>query len=138
MENKQYLLDTNILIDFMDDVPAVVERVLQIGTRQCCLSVISLHELYFGAYLAGERNKKFYDREINKINKLLEFFTVLSLETTGEAYGRIKYALRKKGKPVDEFDMVIASHALSEGLTIVTDNIKHFENMPDVKVENWA
>ena len=138
MENKQYLLDTNILIDFMDDVPAVVERVLQIGTRQCCLSVISLHELYFGAYLAGERNKKFYDREINKINKLLEFFTVLSLETTGEAYGRIKYALRKKGKPVDEFDMVIASHALSEGLTIVTDNIKHIENMPDVKVENWA
>ena len=49
----------------------------------------------------------------------------------------IEYALKKKGKPVDEFDMVIAGHALSEGLTVVTDNIKHFENMPDVKVENW-
>ena len=138
MKNKQYLLDTNILIDFMDDVPAVVEHVLQVGTRQCCMSVISLHELYFGAYLAGEKNRNFYDKEINKINKLLEFFPVLSLETTGEAYGRIKYALRKKGKPVDEFDMVIAGHALSEGLTTVTDNIKHFENMPDVKVEIWA
>lgn len=137
MKNKQYLLDTNILIDFMEDVPAVVEHVLQVGTKQCCMSVISLHELYFGAYLAGEKNKIFYDKEISKINKLLEYFTVLSLETTGGAYGRIKYALRKKGKPVDEFDMVIAGHAISEGLIIVTDNIKHFENMPDVKVENW-
>lgn len=69
---------------------------------------------------------------------LLEHFTVLSLETRGDTYARIKYALRKKGKPVDEFDMLIAGHALSEGLTIVTDNIKHFENMPDVKVENWV
>ena len=40
MKNKQYLLDTNILIDFMDDVPAVVEHVLQVGTQQCCMSVI--------------------------------------------------------------------------------------------------
>ena len=40
--------------------------------------------------------------------------------------------------PVDEFDMVIASHAVSEGLTVVTDNVKHFENMPDVKVVNWT
>ncbi len=61
----------------------------------------------------------------------------MSLDTRGEIYGRIKYALRKKGKPVDEFDMVIASHAVSEGLTVVTDNLKHFENMPDVRVVNW-
>lgn len=76
-------------------------------------------------------------RELDRINTLLEFFTVLDLETKGDEYARIKYALRKKGKPVDEFDMVIAGHALSEGLTVVTDNTKHFEDMPDVKVENW-
>ena len=137
MNNKKYLLDTNILIDFMEGVPAVVEHVLQVGTQQCCMSVISLHELYFGAHLAREKKEEYYDREIKKINKLLEYFTVLTLETKGEHYGRIKYALRKKGKPVDEFDMVIAGHAISEGLTVVTDNLKHFENMPDVKIENW-
>ena len=137
MKNKQYLLDTNILIDFMEGVPAVVEHVLQVGTQQCCMSVISLHELYFGAHLAREKKEEYYDREIRKINKLLEYFTVLSLEDKGEYYGRIKYALRKKGKPVDEFDIVIAGHASSEGLTVVTDNLKHFENMPDVKIENW-
>ena len=137
MKNKQYLLDTNILIDFMDGAPAVVSHVLQVGTQRCCMSVISLHELYFGAYLAKERKAEYYDREIMKINILLEHFTVLPLDATGAAYGRIKYALRKKGKPVDEFDMVIAGQAVSEGLTVVTDNLRHFENMPDVKVENW-
>lgn len=135
--NKKYLLDTNILIDFLDEVPSVVKHVLQVGTRRCCLSVISLHELYYGAYLAKEKKEEYYDKEIRKIKKLVEHFTVLSLETKGEHYGKIKYALRKKGKPVDEFDMVIASQALNEGLTVVTDNLKHFENMPGVNVVNW-
>ena len=137
MKNKQYLLDTNILIDFIKEVPSVVEHILQVGTHRCCMSVISLHELYFGAYLAGEKKAEFYAREIERINTLLDYFTVLNLATRGEEYARIKYALRKKGKPVDEFDMVIAGHAINAGLTIVTDNTKHFENMPDVRVENW-
>ena len=137
MSNKRYLLDTNILIGFMREVPSVVEHILRVGTYQCCISVISLHELYVGAYLAGEKKAEYYAREIERINMLLEYFTVLSLETRGQEYARIKYALRKKGKPVDEFDIMIAGHALSEGLTLVTDNVKHFESMPDVTVENW-
>lgn len=137
IKTKQYLLDTNILIDFLNEVPSVVEHILHVGTRQCCISVISLHELYYGAYLAGEKKAEYFMREVEKINTLLEYFTVLDLKTKGEEYAHIKHALKKKGNPVDEFDMVIAGHALSEGLTVVTDNIKHFENMPDVKVENW-
>ena len=137
MNNKHYLLDTNILIDFLQEVPSVVEHVLHAGTQQCCMSVISLHELYYGAYLAGEKKAEYFTREIEKINTLLEYFTVLEVKTKGEEYARIKYALKKKGKPVDEFDMVIAGQAISEGLIVVTDNLKHFEYMPDVKVENW-
>lgn len=137
MKTKQYLLDTNILIDFLNEAPSVVKHILHVGTQQCCISVISLHELYYGAHLAGEKNAENYQRELEKINTLLEYFTVLDLKTRGEEYARIKYALKKMGKPVDEFDMVIAAHAISEGLTVVTDNIKHFEHMPDVMVENW-
>ena len=95
MKNKQYLLDTNILIEIMDNNPSV-------------------------------------------IRKLVEKIIVLDL--SGDAakyYGNIKYALEMKGKRVDEFDMIIAGHALCEGLTVVTDNIRHFENVPDIKVENW-
>ena len=137
MTNKQYLLDTNILIDFVKEVPSVVEEILQVGTHQCCMSVISLHELYYGAQLARENKDEYYFQELEKINTLLEYFTVLNLNTHGEEYAFIKYALRKKGKPVDEFDMLIAAQAVAEGLTIVTDNLKHFQNMPNVKVENW-
>ena len=137
MTNKRYLLDTNILIDFVKEVPSVVEKIILVGTRQCCISVISLHELYYGAQLARENKEEFYFQELEKINTLLEYFTVLNLNTHGEEYAHIKYALRKKGKPVDEFDMLIAAHAIAEGLIIVTDNLKHFQDMPDVKVENW-
>ena len=93
----------------MDGVQEVVGHVLHVGTKQCCISVISLHELFYGAHLAKERKEEYFEKE-----------------------------LKKKGKPIDEFDMVIASHAVNEGLTVVTDNIKHFENMPDVKVVNWT
>lgn len=137
MTNKKYLLDTNILIDFLNEVPSVVEKIILVGTRQCCISVISLHELYYGAQLAREKKEEYYYKELEKINTLLEYFKVLTLKTNGEEYAHIKYSLRKKGKPVDEFDMLIAAHAVSEGLTVVTDNLKHFQNMPDVKVENW-
>ncbi len=133
----KYLLDTNILIDFLNEVPSVVEHVLLTGTHRCYISVISLHELYYGAYLARERKKEYFTRELKKINTLLDYFTVLHLNSRGEEYAHIKYALRKIGKPVDEFDMLIAGQALSEGLIVVTDNLKHFENMPNVKVENW-
>lgn len=88
--NKKYLLDTNILIDFMSGIPVVTENVLKAGTLQYCMSVISLHELYYGAYLAKEKKEEYYENEVKKINKLLEFFTVLPLETHGEIYGHIK------------------------------------------------
>lgn len=137
MGNVKYLLDTNILIDFMGGAPSVVEHVLKAGIRQCCISVISLHELYFGAYLAREKKEAYYENEIKKINKLTERFAVLPVRDSSERYGYVKYLLQKKGKPVDDFDLVIAAQAYSAGLTVVTDNIKHFENIPGLKVENW-
>ena len=137
MTNKQYLLDTNLLIDFVKEVPSVVEKILQVGTHRCCMSVLSLHELYYGAQLAREKKEEYYLQEQERISTLIEYFTVLHLDTYGEEYAHIKHALRKKGKPVDEFDMLIAAQAVAEGLTVVTDNLKHFQNMPDVEVENW-
>ena len=137
MTSKQYLLDTNVLIEFMEGTPSIVKHVLEVGASKCCISVVSLHELYYGAYLAKERKKEYYDKEIRKISKLLENFTVLDLSARGEEYGLIKYRLKSKGKMIDEFDMLIAGHALFEELTIVTDNTDHFERIEGLKIENW-
>ena len=134
-ENRRYLLDTNVLIEIIHGNRTVINHVLAVGTKACAVSVISVHELYFGAYHAP--TEKYFFQEMDRIKLLLSRFEILPLPDTPDDYGRIKTTLRNHGQIVDEFDMVIAAHALAEGLTVVTDNIKHFENMPDVKVENW-
>lgn len=138
MESKQYLLDTNILIEFMNGNPFVVEHVLNAGIDNCCMSVVSLHELYFGAYYAKTKKEEYFEREMKRINKLLERFVVLPLPEKADSYGKIKMMLRSSGKLADEFDMIIGGRALTAGLTVVTDNVKHFEPMPEVQVENWV
>lgn len=137
MTSKQYLLDTNVLIEFLDGTPSVIQHVLEVGASKCCMSVISLHELYYGAYLAKERSQQYYEKEIKKINKLLENFAVVDLSAKGEEYGLVKYVLKRKGRMIDEFDLLIAGHALYEGLTVVTDNIDHFGRIEGLKIENW-
>lgn len=138
MKPKKYLLDTNVLIELMAGNPTITRKAIDTGLENCCMSAISLHELYFGAFNATRRSEKHYIREVVRIKKLTEKISVLDLPgDAAEHYGRIKFALARIGKPVDEFDIVIAGHALCEGLTVVTDNIKHFENMPDVEAENW-
>ena len=137
MKNKQYLLDTNILIEFMCGTPSVVNKIIQIGFDKCCTSVLSMHELYYGAYNAKKRSDKCFRQEMDRIERLLTKLTVLSLETKRDVYGNIKYSLERKGQIIDEFDMMIVGHAISEGLTVVTNNLKHFDRIPDLKVENW-
>ena len=117
--------------------PTVVERVLHVGIDHCCISVVSLHELYFGAYYAKTKRQEYFEKEMKLINKLLERFFVLPLPAKADGYAQIKMTLRSAGKLADEFDMIIGGQALTAGLTVVTDNVKHFDPMPEVKVVNW-
>jgi len=72
-----------------------------------------------------------------RIGMLRRRFTVLPLPEEADGYGQIKVSLQKQGKLIDEFDMLIGGHALSEGLIVVTDNVKHFERIPGIMVEDW-
>ena len=137
MKSEQYLLDTNILIYILNDNPVVMENLRRVGTRQCCMSVISLHELYYGAQLAGENKKEYFTKEMNKISRLRKDIKAHPLAADGSDYAHIKHLLKEKGCMVDDFDIIIASQALCEGLTVVTDNIKHFNRIPGLKIENW-
>ena len=137
MRSKQYLLDTNILIDILNDIPVVMEKLELIGTQKCCMSTISLHELYYGAQLAKEKKEEYFVKEMNKISKLLGVIDVHPLAADGQDYARIKHLLKEHGNMIDDFDIVIAGQALSEGLTVVTDNVKHFGRIEGLKIENW-
>ncbi|MBQ6204328.1 MAG: type II toxin-antitoxin system VapC family toxin [Prevotella sp.] len=137
MKSKQYLLDTNILIDILNDNPVVMEKLAQVGTLKCCISTISLHELYYGAQLAREKKEDYFIKEMNKISRLLKYIDVHPLAADGIDYAKIKHLLKEQGNMIDDFDIVIAGQAISEGLTVVTDNIKHFNRIPGLKIENW-
>ncbi|MBR4533363.1 MAG: PIN domain-containing protein [Bacteroidaceae bacterium] len=137
MKNKQYILDTNTLIEFNAGTPSVLNHVLAVGAEKCCMSVVSLHELYYGAYYAKRIKKDYYEKEMRMINKLLEHFSVLDLPKNADEYAEIKNVLRETGLLIDEFDMIIAGQALTEGLIVITDNIKHFSRIPGLIVENW-
>ena len=122
-KNRKYLLDTCTLIEFNGGNPSVVRHVMEAGPELCCMSVISLHELYYGAFYAKEKKEEYFEREMKMINKDLERLTVVSLPD--------------EGKLIDEFDMVIAGQALDENLIVITDNLDHFERIDGLKVENW-
>ena len=137
VKNKQYLLDTNILIDILNGNPEVMEKLTHVGTQKCCMSTISLHELYYGAQLAREKKEEYFIKEMNKISRLLEDIDVHPLAADGKDYAEIKHLLKEQGNMIDDFDIVIAGQAISEGLIVVTDNIKHFDRISGLKVENW-
>lgn len=135
MENKKYLLDTNILIEFVHGNRDIIDRLLHVGFNHCCMSIISLQELYYGAY--NTPNRTYFEQEMTRIEMLRQRFDILPLPEQADGYGQIKANLIKSGQPVDDFDMLIGGQAISTGLTVVTDNLKHFNRMHGVKVENW-
>lgn len=128
------MLDTNVLIEFANGNDTIRKRILQVGMEHCHVSVISLHELYYGAYNAPER---YVEGELLQVEVLRAGFDVVPLPEDASSYGKIKAHLRRIGRPVDEFDMLIAEQAIVNGLVLVTHNVKHFKDMPGLEVEDW-
>ena len=95
MTSKQYLLDINILIDIFNDSPKVMENLERVGIHRCCMSTISLHELYWGAQLAREKKEEFFAKEMNKISRLIEDIDVHPLAADGKDYAEIKHLLKE-------------------------------------------
>lgn len=135
-ENRRYLLDTNVLIEIIHGNRTVINHVLTVGTKACAVSVISVHELYFGAYHAP--TEKYFFQEMDRIKLLLSRFEILPLPDTPDDYGRIKTTLRNHGQIVDEFDMVIAGQTLFNDMIVVTNNLKHFKGIDNLLVEDWS
>lgn len=136
MKDRLFLLDTNILIEIIHGNMAVIKKVEAVGPRKCFMSIISLHEMYFGAYNAPKG--KYRDQELKRIEWLQKRFVVINLSDKGaESYGEAKAYLRRIGRPVDEFDLLIGEQAIVNGLVLVTHNVRHFKDMPGLEVEDW-
>lgn len=135
MKKREYILDTNILVELIRENPVVLEHLRKVGTERCCISVISSQELLYGAYNAPARYQK---QELTRIGKVMRHFPIVPLPEDGQDFGKIKAGLVKRGLIIDDFDISIASTAIKNGLIVVTDNVKHFSRIDGLKVENWT
>ena len=129
----QYLLDTNILSDLVRRPQGVVaERIGAAGEARVATSVIVAAELRYGAA------KKESARLTNQLESILGVLPVLPWESPADAeYGSLRAQLERSGTPIGANDMLIAAQALALGSILVTDNVREFERVKRLTVENW-
>jgi tRNA(fMet)-specific endonuclease VapC len=112
----------------------VIKKFKQIKIGEIGVSTITISELQYGISKSRKRKK-------NEI-RLNEFITPLEIlpydESAAKAYGDLRYELEKAGKPIGPLDLLIAAHAVSRNLIVVTNNDKEFKRIKKLKVENWA
>ncbi len=128
------MLDTNIVIYTMKNKPAEVKEAFKSHYGHLCISSITLMELVYGAEksLSPEKNLD-----------ILEGFSarleVLSYdEKAAHHTGQLRAELAKVGTPIGPYDHMIAGHARSQGLILVTNNMKEFGRVSGLRLENWV
>ena len=130
-----FLIDTNICIFFIKRKPAeVVEKVKSFQPYQIKVSAITVAELEYGA-----SKSKAIEKNRTVLLKFLSAFEVLPFDDQdAEYFGWIRTHLEKIGKVIGPYDMQIAAQALCKDLILVTNNVREFERVPGLSLENWA
>ena len=130
----RYLLDTNACSDyFTARYPKVVARIQACSPDDLRLSVVVVAELRYGADHSSRRRANHA-----RIDALIDEIETLDFDLqAAAAYGRVRAQLEAGGTPIGPNDMLIAAHALSRRLTVVTDNTAEFGRVKGLKVENW-
>ena len=133
METLRYLLDTNALSDLIrQPAGAVARRIKNEGENSVCTSIVVACEMRYGAA------KKGAIALTEKIEKLLANIEILPLaQGVDRHYADLRTQIEKIGQPISAHDLLIAAHALSLGLTVVTANLREFSKVPGLSVENW-
>jgi len=132
-----YLLDTNICIYIIKKkTENVLNQLKRNRKKGLYISTITLAELEF-----GNANAHSLYKERNRL-ALLEFLSIMGIkhfdENAAKEYGIIKKDLKDRNYLIGSFDMLIGAHAKSLNMTLVTNNVKEFERIQDLKIENWA
>lgn len=129
----QYLLDTDICVFILRQKYGVGERMLQAGVSNCFISELTYAELLYGAECSDnpEKNKTLIGRFLSRIR-------VIPIKDAIPLFAKEKARLRKDGSLVEDFDLLIGTTAVKEGLTMVTENTRHFQNIDGIQLDNWV
>lgn len=127
------MLDTNVISDLIKDPMGKVARQLETeGESSVCSSIIVASELRYGVAKSGSRELSL------RVDAALSAIEILPFDIPADTeYGKLRALLAAKGKPIGPNDLLIAAHALSLGLTLVTDKIREFKRAKGLSVVNW-
>ena len=130
----KYLLDTNIVIYVLKRRPVEVLKIFNTNASRMAISSITLSELIYGV----EKSPN-VDKNLEVIEEFISHLDVLSYDAKASQHsGQIKASLERKGEVIGENDIHIAAHAISQGLTLVTNNLREFKRVTNLALENWV
>lgn len=134
MTTMRWLLDTNICIYAMSDRHVdLTKRLDALDAGQAGISVVVLGELQFGIAKSSRP-----DAARDRLQALLQVAPPVPLPVdAGEHYGRIRATLQLAGMPIGNNDLWIAAHARASRLCLVTNNLREFQRVPGLALENW-
>ncbi len=131
----RYMLDTDICSYVIRERPLeVFEKFKKVEVNQLCISVVTYAELIYGVEHSSSR-------KINRpiIDDFVRHLDIITWdEDAAEHYGKIRAFLRAEGNIIGSMDMMIAAHARSQNMILITNNDKHFKRVPKLRVENWV
>jgi tRNA(fMet)-specific endonuclease VapC len=131
-----FIFDTDIYTNVIKKVPSetLINRLKKVPRRDQFTTTITIGEVYYGIMKVSDKTKllKLFE------DVLLPRATILSFDfSAAKKYGEIRSLLEKQGTPLAHADLQIASIALSMNMTLITGNLKHFQRIPGLAVENW-
>ena len=129
-----YMLDTNICIYIIKRKPEnLIKRFLETNPDDIAISSITVSELFYGVFKSSKPAQN-----LTALTNFLLPLEILSYDDKASVeYGIIRAGLEKNGKIIGPMDLLIAAHAKSLSLTLITNNIKEFARIQDLNVENW-
>ena len=130
----KFLLDTNICIYIIKQKPVeVLNKFKAYDVGDIAISSVTVAELEFGV-----QKSQFPEIDRQALAQFLIPLSVVAFDRPAAiVYGKVGSDLEKKGTPIGSLDTLIAAHALSLQITLVTNNVKEFNRVPNLKLENW-
>jgi tRNA(fMet)-specific endonuclease VapC len=129
------MLDTNICIYLIKQQPlTVIKRFLSQPVGEIGISSITAAELAYGV-----SNSRHASKNSHALEQFLAPLEVAAFDQAAAwSYGRLRAQLEAKGTPIGSMDVLIAAHALSLGVRLVSNNLREFRRVPDLRLENWT
>ena len=130
----KYILDTDILIYFLNGVPEITKKMLEIDIGDLATTIITHNELHYGVHNSAKKKSN-----LIKVDSLLKQLTILPFtEDASLIFANEKARLKKSGALIADMDLMIASIAINKGLKLATNNKKHFQRLRNLSIETWV